>query len=283
MATLQPIDPSAPAADPALGAFITTRKKGLIDKIVYLTLIAIATLGALLALVAAVGQVTEGNVLNALIVAAVAAGVLALCFLGFRALFRTVSFHEYGALEQRFSRRRTFMYADAEGMRFGVTRQYVNGIYAGTSLSLKIVMTDGRKLTFGGRYKEKPKGFSWSIFGRTFEGQDEIDVVRDVIAANIAKRMMSRVQSEGSVAWMSGVQISLEGLTSRGGRRKNQLVSWREIAGFRIESGFAHIFAAGDTKSFITLHCGGHNFFPGWQLVASFMEAHAAPEPAAAS
>lgn len=257
-----------PSISAALGAPIATRGMGAAGRVFVLLLLLMVMLGCVGAAIASAVAAVQGRH-SALIIGAIAAGFFFLCVLGVRGVFRTVTFHEGGVVETVLGRRREVLYQDITRMSYAITRQYVNGVYAGTTLSMGLRTADGGKMNYSGRYKEKPKGWAMTVFGRTFEGSDELDVVRDVVAAYIAARMTDAIARREAVEWPGCAVITADALTPLRGRRKGQPLAWNQFAGMSIEKGVLHLFAHGDTKSFLDVVVGAWNVFPCMELIGS--------------
>lgn len=266
--------PTSPAGSSALGALITTRGMSAVGRVFTILILALVMLGCAGVTIASIVAATQGAP-GALIVGVVAAGLFVLCILGIRGMFRTVGFHEAGVVETLLGRRREMLYADVARMSYAVTRQYYNGVYTGTTLSIGLRTADGRKLGYAGRYKEKPKGWAMTVFGRKFEASDELDLVRDVIAAHVAGRMTDAILRGEPVEWPSNATISATGITPLRGRRKGQTLPWSQFAGMSMDKGVLHLFAHGDKKPFLDVVAGAWNVFPCMELIGSLAGAPA--------
>jgi hypothetical protein len=200
--------------------------------------------------------------------------VAALCFGNIRRMFRSVAFYQGGVVDRLFSRVQHFRYADAVGMNYSLVRQYVNGIYAGTELTLRLIMNDGRVFNLCTRHKERPKGLSVTLIPKkkTFEGEDEMDVIKDVIASYIADRLAAELAKGTPVAWCMNLEMTADGLRPLSGKHKGIVVPWRKIAGVSTERGYLHLLAHGADAPFISTPCAGYNFYPCMQLFATMME-----------
>lgn len=288
MNAMPPVDPFAHKADNELtadlGSKITTRGRSMFERmVVWLILGLIASAAGYALVLSGYTAVTDSRMLlSALIGFTISAGIVYACWLGFTLTFREIDFHERGLLERTWSKRRVFRYEDLVGLTYSLTRQYINGIYAGTALVLHVAASDGRKLKYTGRHKEKPKGLAMTVFGRKFEGEDELDVVKDVISAYVARRLAADI-AQKPIVWGGAVAISGEGVTPRGGKHKGQLVAWSRIVDVGAQAGAFHLFAQGDKRSFATMMMAAPNFYPGLNVFLSLRDAAGGGQAAGAT
>lgn len=256
---------------PELGALICTRGMRAFERwllVVVLGLIGAGTGAIVLAVFATTPNLTWwGTAIGV----GMAALVGLLCVVGIRAAFRRVEFCEGGAVDRGPGRYRVVMYGDVTRMAYALNRQYMHGIYAGTNLQITMQTFDERKLRYLGKYKEKPKGWAVTVLGKRFEASDEMDVVRNVIAAHVAGRMTDAIARGESVDWAGNAVLSAEGITPSRGARKRMLVAWERVSGLAIENGMMRIYEDGGTKSFLDVAVGGWNVFPALELIATMV------------
>lgn len=257
-----------PQGSSALGTLITSRGQGAASRVVTVVVLSVLILGCAVGAVFAAVAVLAGKWV-ALVGLVLAAGFGFLCLAGLKSAFRTVEFYEGGAVEILLGRRREVLYQNVTQMSYGIVRQYVNGVYAGTTVNMQLRQAQGPKLGYGGRYKEKPKGWAMTVFGRKFEGADELDVIRDVVAAHVANRLMDQIARGEPVVWAGCATITADGITPTRGRRKGQLVPWSQFAGLSMDKGTLHLFATGDKKSFLDVVVGAGNVFPVIELIGT--------------
>lgn len=255
---------------PGLGGLITTRGMSGFGRGLAVAVVLLVMMGLLAGVVALLMAAMQGTGV-ALVFAAVLGFFFFLCIVGLRGVFRVVDFHEGGAVERVLGSRREVLYADVTRMSYAIARQYVNGVYAGTTLTMAMRTFDGRKLRYGGRYKEKPKGWAVTVFGKKFEANDEMDVVRDVVAAHVADRMMDQIARGEAVEWPGCGLVSADGIVPRRGPRKGRLLAWERYVGMSMDKGVLHLFAEGDKKSFLDVVVGAWNVFPVIDLIGTLV------------
>jgi hypothetical protein len=192
---------------------------------------------------------------------------------------RTFEFRTNGArMLQRGKLRRELAYADVIRMQFAVTRTYVNGVYAGTQLSVNLI---GAKtaIRYSGRYKESATFAGSTIFHKKFKSADnEAELLRMVIANSVADAYAARMETQGSVNWSKVATLSPAGLTPRSGKRKGVCVSFDQIVGSSMQHGFFHLFASGDKRSFADFSVNEADFWPCLALFERLHEVATQPE-----
>ncbi|MBC7773737.1 MAG: hypothetical protein H7210_14685 [Pyrinomonadaceae bacterium] len=193
---------------------------------------------------------------------AIALGVAALSLLGFVAYFRKAMtsfwFYELGVVRLLFGKQTAIAYADAERFQFAVTRQYHNGMYVGTVLKLRLLAPAKREIAFGGPFKVKSKGF----IKRQFETRDELDVVKRIIAEQMAVTFVERILSGETIIWAGLYSFSPEGLTPIHGKHKGQVCPYAAFVQQDARDGSLHLFVKDEPKSHGGLSTSAMNFWP---------------------
>jgi hypothetical protein len=279
MQTLQV--PGAPTAPSDFGPLLTTRERTKEQRNLIVGALIAGGLASLI--MGAYFFTITGVKPSQSIVGGLGGLVAAACFFGnIRRMFRSVSFYQGGLVDRLFSRVRTFRYADAVGMNYSLVRQYVNGIYAGTELTLRLTMNDGQVFNLCTRHKEQPKGLSITLIpkNKTFEGEDEMDVIKDLIASYVAERLGHELAKGGPVGWCRDLRLNTQGVMPLSGKAKGTLVIWREITGVKFERGAFFLTARGENQPFVCTPCAGYNFYPCLQLFETFMQSSGATKAA---
>lgn len=126
---------------PALGARITTRKKGSGYRFAYtaVTLMAIPVILGLSLVAGPLPWWWANLAMGVFIVLGVITYVA-------RTVYKVVAFHEHAAVERVFSRVRVLRYDEVKDLGFEVVRLHVNRVHVGTVVRMRLVMDDGRKL-----------------------------------------------------------------------------------------------------------------------------------------
>lgn len=177
-------------------------------------------------------------------------------------------FYEQGLIRKGPRGTDEFAYDAVERFSYNLVRHYHNGVYTGTLMNLKLWMDDGRKFSYGGKHKERRRGF----FKRRFEGEDEMDIVREAIEIHVAERVEKALQQTGEFEWCNAASVSRAGVTPRVGKRKGTLVAWNELNEVWTKNGHLHLAAVGDKKSFVSIPSAGLNFFPCMRVFSRLAE-----------
>ena len=188
--------------------------------------------------------------------------VIGLCVAAFGALLVGVAVavtrssfraHERGIVKRSLFGQTSLLYANVERMTYAATRHYYNGVYTGTSISLKCA---------GG-------GTSLS-FTRTIKGSEsDLDSIREHIAKLIAGRYYERIKGGEEVAWANGIRLSRHGLrfnrSKLMGKGEELRPAWGDIR-YSIDAGYLNVFVPGQNKVAIQVPCAADNFYPGLVL-----------------
>lgn len=163
---------------------------------------------------------------------------------------------------------RSMAYRDCERLTYAMTRQYINGIYAGTSVTVSLKAKGRPTVRWSGAHKEQPQGLSFTILGRgEFKGEDELDVVKLVIADAMADNWMNRMSSGMSVDWCGQIRLNEMDLTILKGWRKGQTMPYANIDRFSADKGVMHFFTKGDNKPTVKMSVNETNFWPGMRVM----------------
>lgn len=215
------------------------------------------------------------------------------CFVGgawtLRRSFKSIVFYHLGAVLSCGHRSLiTIPYPEADRFDFGVTRQYINGIYTGTTLNLRLSTPDKRRITYSGRFNLKAKGF----FKRQYEIHDEMEGVKQIIAEQMAVGMLDRVLAGERLEWGRVYAISSEGLTFLRGKRKGELLPFSSLVSQNMQAGFLYLFQPGQERSRDGIAMSSPNFWPyyfvflrlaGWIAVAPEPDVPPTADPSGAS
>lgn len=185
-------------------------------------------------------------------------------------------FYEHGALRRRWGRETAIPYDRAVSLEYEELRRVAHGMYAGTSVELVIRSDDGRSIRFAGMHKERCTS-GIIVLNRTFEGTDEIESVRDTIAAFIADRMQRQVLDGHQVDWCGRASLGTAGITPLRGRLKRQVLPWAEIEMRTTDDDEFGLHLRGERKSFLVVPPTKVNFWPGLELALRFMHTAAPP------
>lgn len=198
---------------------------------------------------------------------ALGVGVLAIAsFIGAffmkKSVFRC---HEWGVYQSGLFGTKTLRYDDVQSFTYGATRHFHNGVYTGTHLVLSLV--------------PKPDSASHAITYRaTLQNMDlELDNLRDHIAQVIARHMLRQLQRGKSVVWTPSISFLPQALEFQPpgwfGRKEAVVLPYSDIQGVNIEQGVFYLFAKGSSKHVTQENISAANFFPGYVLLCTILNA----------
>lgn len=195
----------------------------------------------------------DGLVTGALI--CIALGLIAAVYVVY-AFSHKLTFHEQGLTNRSLFHSRTLRYDDVARLSWAVTRRYVNGAYAGTTVRAKLVPASS-----------KPMRISFSI-----SGVDEaLDFVRDQVSARVADRMMLQLAKDGQLAWSPAAIFLRDSFELRPskllGKKEPRRLSYRDGVTFAIHNGTCRLSPAANDKDTVTIACAAENFYPGMLLL----------------
>lgn len=178
--------------------------------------------------------------------------------------------HARGVFRKHFGRERQLRYNEVASFSYSATRMYHNGLYTGTSISMKFAPRN--------EVGAKPIKYSTSV-----RNEDEgLNILRDHVSSVVASGMSKELAANGSVKWTANMQFIKDGLQVRPskliGRAEPQLIPFSEIVNFDILEGTFHLWIKGKDKSVMQETMAAENFFPGYFLLASMFSRGAAPE-----
>lgn len=256
-----PDDIAVPPQDDAFGSLLFHRKKGRWGYGFWAVLLG---LGAAFFAFGAVRQ-AMGRAGSDAVTMGVLAGICLLiavpCALAFKKGDMILSFFQRGVTRSHDGRIDRLPYESVATLTYSMTRQFVNGAYAGTNLLLRLVPTPDLELkpfAFAGRHSEKLVGGGFFKRGH-FEGTDELDGLRDHIAGIIATRMLERVAGGESVSWFGKVSLLREGFQTG-----SNTYGWADIEKVNLEKGMFSIKVRGKFLSAVSTMAGAPNFYPGF-------------------
>lgn len=196
-----------------------------------------------------------------------------------RQIMIACDFYESGVVKRAWRRTSEYGYEQVEWFTYNLVRQYHNGVYAGTALSLTMKMDDGRTFSYRGTHKERKKGF---IFKPRFEGDDEMDIVREAIEIHVAARIENEIIQNGETDWCGRAMLTPKGLIPRKGRKSANLVAWNEMGALWFKNGELAITTASEQKKpFVKIPTKGRNYYPCQRLFDRFAKKALGNEQAA--
>jgi hypothetical protein len=217
---------------------------------IWLVPLAAVAIVAFLVLVAAVRK--EPAVLIVAGALVMIGGGLTLLLMYFNVRFRC---HERGVTIATRLYQRSMRFDEVTSFSCAASRQYVKGVYTGTRYTL----------TFLAQHAGKQRKLAYS---RTLRNADqELDHLRDRVAALLAVEKLERLHRGQPVSWTEGLRLLPDGLEFKPagflGRKKPVVIPYDQIAGSSIDDGHFYVWLNGQKKPFIKENCNGLDFFPG--------------------
>ncbi len=248
-----------PDDEPGLGRIIFERDHSITKGVLIFTFI---MCGAMLAgsVVAAYFATQERDPTGP----AILAGVLALLGIGIGLavwLNRTniLRCHTKGVCRITTKATKELEYKDIRVFSYGAIRQYYNGSYTGTTVTMN--------------FEPAPDSESDPIkYTATMKKLDaELDNLRDHVSTVVASNMNLALQSGQSVKWTEGMTFTPEGLLVEiaGGilsKAKNRKLSYYNCL-FSLNEGYFFLFKRGGKDAIYSLPVSASNFFPGYMLL----------------
>jgi hypothetical protein len=150
-------------------------------------------------------------------------------------------------------------YKDIRVFSYGAIRQYYNGSYTGTTVTMN--------------FEPAPESESDPIkYSATMKKVDgELDNLRDHVSNVVASQMNLRLQNGQSVKWTEGMTFTPDGLQVdiAGGilsKAKSRKISYYNCL-FSLNEGYFFLFKRGGKDAIYSLPVSASNFFPGFMLI----------------
>ena len=272
-----PEQPIGRSGEADLGVLLTTRSDGIVQRFMLALIgIALGFFGAAMivsALAPGGTPITGGTVAVMLVVGVFAIWLAWLCAKG--VLGRT-HFHEFGVRRTMLGRVVAAVeYDRAKSLSYSVTRRYTNGIYTGTDVALGIEPMPiggkkGKRLSFHGKHKEKPDGaLSRTFIAKNFKGEDELDAIKNIVAAAIARRWIA--SGEFREKWCGSAVLTPRGFEFDYGSRIGTRIPYSEIQRVTRDGTYIRVYVPVDKPGFIIVPSDGTNFWPGLELVTTML------------
>lgn len=255
------------AADGRLGRVLFERKPGAWARAFVLLLPGFAVL----VLIAGVVTAAAEHKLEPAIAGTLASLVLLLIAMFPMSLCVTFRCHEHGVCKRWLWRERRLRYGDVATFAYNAVRQYVKGVYSGTTFTLTFVsIVEGKKCTLS---------YSKSLRN----ADEELDHLRDHVSRVIAARMAASFSAGHQVAWTDNLRFLKEGLEVRPagllGRKPPIVVRYDQIAGVDASNGAFQLWVSGQKKPAVKENPSVANFFPGYLFLARLLATRPVSDP----
>lgn len=170
----------------------------------------------------------------------------------FRKTFRC---HRHGVYQRGLAKEKRLLYRDVASFTYSATRQYVNGVYTGTRVSMKLVPEETN---------DSPT-VSFSSWVRNLDR--DLDDLRDRVSGVVGRKMLASIETGVEAKWTTDAVLGPEEIRFRKprlvGKREWISLPYSQIAGSATQEGTFHLFAEGVEKPVMRLQVRAENFFPG--------------------
>jgi hypothetical protein len=171
--------------------------------------------------------------------------------------------HEHGVARCWLHWEKRLHFDDVDSFTYSAVRQYVKGMYSGTTFTL----------TFVSKAAGKPAKFTYA---KTLRNADvELDHLRDHVSRVIAARMAAGFGTGAAVGWTDGLRFLSDGLEYRAsgflGRKAPIMVPYERITAVNVADGLFHLWVAGQKKPVVKEQVSQPNFFPGYLFLTRLM------------
>jgi hypothetical protein len=158
-------------------------------------------------------------------------------------------------------------YEEIRSFTYTAMRNYYNGAYTGTIVSLLFTSYDGASTKYTATFKN---------------ADEELDNLRDHVSRVMAGTMLKKLEAGQDVPWTDEMSFEPDGLDIRGrkgvfGKTKDQFLEWTDIDTYGMDLGQFAIYAYGEKKPVYQTTVSQANFFPGFYLF--LMKKFPAPLP----
>lgn len=160
---------------------------------------------------------------------------------------------------------KSMKYADCKDFKYHTRRSYVKGLYAGSTVTV-VFRTDQTKIGFDVPFKEKPVGMSWSILGRTFKCDDELELVKAIVSHAMADAWMSSGGSSREFNWSDRMTLTPHQLTPKRGRHQGRPFRPGDISKITFDRGYARVLEKDNPKAIVEVWHERTNFWPGLEI-----------------
>jgi len=191
-----------------------------------------------------------------------AASIISVAFSLGRSRFRCQQFgvHHKGI----FTAARQLRYEEIDEFTYMAIRQYHNGIYIGTSLTITL----------------KPPAGSDKKRIRYFTGAKQADSaleqLRDYVASAVGAKLLERIDQGEHVPWAKSATLTPEGIEYRPGgfvaRKDPIFIPFAQVQRFDMQEGTFYLWQHGNAKSAMQLSCQAPNFYPGFWALCQLLQ-----------
>lgn len=180
------------------------------------------------------------------------------------------AFYLRGVVVRRGGKVLKWMPYDAcDEFAFGIERQYYNGFYAGTAISLQLKGEGWPTIAWTGRHKEKPQGMAFTVFGKQFKGEDELDLIKELILDQVVAKWNEKIEAGEKILWKN-LEFGTGGITPQRGAKKGIFIPYDQIVIWRLSPVIFELRVDGEKAAFSTLIATDSNFLVALDTLSRF-------------
>jgi hypothetical protein len=180
--------------------------------------------------------------------------------------------HAYGVARTTPKGVTKLQYREVGTFTYSGVRQYVNGAYTGTTVTLRFEPLD----------EEKGEPI---VYKATFKNaDDELENLREFISRVVAGHMLRRLQAGQIVRWTKNLVFRPDGLEVAKvgwfrGKGESNVIPYNQISAHDVTEGIFRLAFGGQRNWAVEEPVSQPNFFPGYVLLMMILHP---PEPAPA-
>jgi hypothetical protein len=166
-------------------------------------------------------------------------------------LWSALRVHERGVSRRGLAGWRRMGFDEMDHLTYVNLRTTEKGYYTGTWVRFQF-RAEG----------QRPMGFAYRT---TRGGERDLEALRDLAAAQIARRLGARLGQSGGVAWTPVAVLTKQGVALASS--PVNAVPYEQIRGWRVEGGELLVFGPDETTPLLRVPCSGEDFYPGLRIL----------------
>jgi len=171
--------------------------------------------------------------------------------------------HANGVRKANLFGDKSLRYEHVRNFTYSAVRQFVNGAYTGTTISMTLQPIDARLpvISYTASIRDQDSG---------------LEGLRDHISKLVAMRMAGELDKNGGVQWTDNLAFRKDGILYRPGgflgRKDWVLLANADFGGYDLQQGVFHLFQRGVKSAVTTEEVSATNFFPGFVLLTAITD-----------
>jgi hypothetical protein len=182
---------------------------------------------------------------------------------------------EKGVTASRLGREyKSIDYRECRHFRYRILRSNVEGMHVGSTV--RVEFSDGKRaIRFNVSYNERSTTRLLTIGARTFESNDEMDLVKLIVGSAMANAWFSAPSAD--FMWTESVSLGPTGLTPLRGRFAKTEFDYNSIDRVETKDNSVRLWSHDNPKPIATLNTKAPNFWPGFQILHALCPALVPP------